>query len=96
MVAEGDRLDGSTRTLARAPSGFDFDNEHSLGRKHGNGDALSRRPCGRPECSRTTIVIIRPEVQQIMEVLGELKGAPDRSNSRDSEEDSERGVDIED
>ena len=75
---------------------FDFAIEHRLGRKHGHADALSRRPCGRPECCRTTIVIIRPEVQQIVEVLGELKGAADRSDSTDSEEDSQRGADIED
>ena len=41
---------------------FDFAIEHRPGRKHGNADALSRRPCGRPERCRTTIVIIRPEV----------------------------------
>ena len=75
---------------------FDFAIEHRLGRKHGNSDVLSRRPCGRPECCRTTIVIIRPKVQQIVEVLGELNGAADRSDSTDSEEDSQRGADIED
>ena len=42
---------------------FDFDIEHRLGHKHGNADTLSRRPCGRPERCRTTIVIIRPKVQ---------------------------------
>ena len=42
------------------------------------------------------IVIIRPEVQQIVEVLGKLKGAADWSDSTDSEEDSQREADIED
>ena len=42
---------------------FDFEIEHRLERKHGNADALSRRPCRRPECCRTTIVGTRPEVQ---------------------------------
>ena len=75
---------------------FDFANEHRLGRKHGNANALLQRPCGRPECCRTTIVMIRPEVQQIVEVFGELKGVADRSDSTDSEKDSQRGADIED
>ena len=73
---------------------FDFDIENRLEHKHGNADALSRRPCGQPECCRTTIVITRPEVQQIVEVLGELTGAADRSDSMDSEEDSQCGADI--
>ena len=75
---------------------FDFDIEHRLGHKHGNADELSRRPCGWPERCQIPIVIIRPEVQQIVEVLGELNGAGARSDSTDCEEDSERGADIED
>ena len=75
---------------------FHFAIEHRLGRKHGNADALSRGSCGRPECCRTTIVMIRPEVQQIVEVLGEIKGVADRSDSKDSEEDSQCGANIED
>ena len=75
---------------------FDFDIKHRLGRKHGNAYALSRWPCVRPECCRTTIVGTRHEVQQIVEVLGELKGAADQSDSSDSEGDSQRGADIED
>ena len=71
---------------------FDFAIEHRLGRKHGNADALSRRPCERPECCRTTIVMIRSEMQQIVE----LKGVAERSGSTDSEEDSQRGADIKD
>ena len=75
---------------------FDFAIEHRLERKHGNADALSRRPCGRPECCRTTNVKKGPEVQHIVVLLGELKGAADRSDSKDSEEDSQRRADIED
>ena len=67
---------------------FDFAIEHHLRRQHGNADALTRRPCGRPECCQTTIVIIQPELQQIVEVLGELKETADWSDSTDSEEDS--------
>ena len=40
--------------------------------------------------------MIPPEVQQTVEVLGELKGVSDRSDSTDSEEDSQCGADIED
>ena len=41
-------------------------------------------------------MVIRPEVQQIVEVLGEIKGASDLSDSTDTKEDSQRGADIED
>ena len=43
---------------------YNFDIKHRPGNKHGNADALSRRPCGKPGCCRVKINMIQRREQE--------------------------------
>ena len=50
MATEDARDDGAAGPLVRTAAGVLFPISASTGAKHGNADALSRRPCRRPGC----------------------------------------------
>ena len=61
---------------------YNFDIKHRSGSKHGNADALSSRPCGKPGCYQVEINMMQrrkqeqPEgvLQAVVEIFNEVCG----------------------
>ena len=50
MVPKVEGADRSSQKMAGIPGGFDFEIQHRSATRHGNADALSRRPCPKRTC----------------------------------------------